>query len=63
MWSFKEGLVPVELNGKYGYIDINARTVIPFKYGSAYEFESGKARVGLGKRDFYIDRNGNEVKE
>lgn len=63
MWPFKEGLVPVELNGRYGYIDINAKTVIPFKYGSADEFEDGKARVGLGNRDFYIDWKGNEIKE
>jgi hypothetical protein len=63
LWSFEEGLVPVRLHGKSGYIDANGKTVIPFRYDDAYGFKDGKARVTLGRRDFYIDRRGHEVKE
>ena len=46
--------------GKYGYKH-NGRVVIPAKYDYAWPFSSGKARVKLKGRKFFIDRNGNEV--
>lgn len=50
----------VEKDGKYGYIDMNGKLVIPFQYDEAYPFsENGLAFVvtenGLGG---YIDKTG-----
>jgi len=59
---FRKGVVPVKLNGKWGFIDKTDREVIPIKYDKVYTFESGRARVKLNDREFYIDKNGNEVK-
>ena len=50
------------LNGKWGYFDENGRVVIPAKYASAWHFRAaGVASVadGIGKDDYYIDKNGN----
>ncbi len=52
--DFSEGLAdcaivasPTEL--KYGYIDRNGKTVIPFSFDDASHFENGVARVGIGQ--------------
>ena len=58
---FEEGLAWAKLDGKYGFIDKTNKVVIPFKYDSAESFSGGKARVTLSGREFYIDKNGNEV--
>ena len=41
-----EGLFPVKQNGKWGYVDENNRTVIPFIYDVANPFSEGYAVVG-----------------
>lgn len=51
----------MQINGKLGFIDKAGKLVIPAKYDDAESFHSGKARVLLNGRRFYIDRNGNEV--
>lgn len=64
----EDNLINVKLNSNWGYIDATGKTVIPFKYGSAYRFEHGLALVsnhGYVKEDTYrvglIDKNGKEV--
>ena len=34
--SFADNIIPVKLNGKWGYVDPNGKTVIPFSYDAAW---------------------------
>ena len=43
---FSNGLAPVEKNGKWGYINTDNETVIPFQYDIAGLFNEGYAIVG-----------------
>lgn len=43
---FSDGLAAVKKDGKWGYIDTEGKTVIPFQYDLAYEFNEGYAIVG-----------------
>lgn len=58
---FMEGLAPVMLGGKYGYIDKEGSCVIPYRYEVAGVFAEGLARVALNGRFGYIDRQGKQV--
>jgi hypothetical protein len=52
------------LNGKIGFVNSLGEEIIPLIYDDAgYNFHDGKARVTLNGRTFYIDKNGNEIKE
>jgi hypothetical protein len=42
---FSEGLAPVCLDGKWGYINHRSEIIIPFLYGDALPFQNGKAIV------------------
>ena len=59
--DFSEGLAKVELNGKYGFIDITGQEVIPLKYDDAYVFREGLAEVKLNGKWGYIDKTGKEI--
>lgn len=61
--SFNEGMAGFRINWKYGFINKNFEEVIPPIYDIAYEFKDGIAHVRKDNRDFYIDKNGNFVKE
>ncbi len=56
-----ERITPVELNGKYGYVNKTGKEVIPFKYDYAYSFSEGLAAVKLNGKWRYIDKTGKEV--
>lgn len=46
----QDGYVAAKFGKKYGYLDMEGQTVIPFKYDMAYEFINGCAAVSqLGK--------------
>ena len=66
---FCEGLAVVTgQNGKYGFIDMSGREVIPCVYFEAYDFNSGAALVSLAAhidedRWTYIDKQGNRLTE
>ena len=62
-WNFGEGLAPVKTNGKWGFIDPSGKFVLQPIYDEpvGQTFFNGKAKVKLNGREFYIDRNGNEV--
>lgn len=51
---FSEGLAPVKLNGKYGYINRKGSVVIDFKYNSADSFKNGLAKVKTQNGEGYI---------
>jgi len=44
--AISDGLAPVKLGGKWGYIDESGKTVIPLKYDFAGRFKEGVAVVG-----------------
>ena len=44
--QFSDGLAPVKQNGKWGYINTDGETVIPFQYDIAGLFNEGYAIVG-----------------
>ncbi|MGC8866642.1 MAG: WG repeat-containing protein [Elusimicrobiales bacterium] len=56
-----EGLCPVKLNGKWGFINNKNKTVIPFKYDDAGIFSEGLAAVELKGKWGVIDINGRMV--
>ena len=52
MMNYSEGLIAVEnVNGKWGFLDVNGKTVIPFIYDGAGNFSEGmeKRRIQAGK--------------
>ncbi|HZL09525.1 MAG TPA: WG repeat-containing protein [Prolixibacteraceae bacterium] len=48
---------------KYGFINREGKEKIPLIYDDASDFEGGLARVCLGYKRGFIDRNGNWVKD
>lgn len=76
MYSFSEGLAPVNMGikisggggdeiveepGKWGYINKSGTMVIPLNYDSAGPFVEGKAQVVLDNQEFYIDATGKRI--
>lgn len=51
-------LFPLEHNSKFGYIDSNAKLVIPFSFVRAYPFSNGLAAVLSGISWGYINQSG-----
>ena len=64
--GFNDGLAPVEVNRKSGYIDRTGRMVIAPQYEYASAFRNGIAEVVVGRdstqRRYYIDRTGKPVR-
>ena len=48
-----EGLTPVCLNGKWGYVDDSYNLVIPPIFGHAQSFNAGYAKVFILEKEFY----------
>jgi serine/threonine protein kinase len=59
--AIEYGLMPVENNGEYGYINKEGKEVIPFIYDKAFYFKEGLALVENDGKYGYIDKEGNEV--
>jgi hypothetical protein len=62
---FSEGLVPVRLNGKYGFVNKTGKEIVPLKYDFARDFNQdlqGLAIVKLNDKCHYIDKKGNRWK-
>lgn len=55
---FVEGLMTVEVDGKYGFIDKGGSLVIPAVFDRVEDFSDGMARVLMGGQEGYIDRTG-----
>ncbi|MBP3520569.1 MAG: WG repeat-containing protein [Oscillospiraceae bacterium] len=60
-----EGLIAVKLDGKWGFVDMAGKEVIPCRYGSNKNngpcFSEGLAAVKLDTKWGYIDRTGKEA--
>lgn len=51
----QEGLIAVQRDGLWGYMDVsNGEMVTPFKYTSVEAFEFGSAKVSIGNESFLI---------
>jgi hypothetical protein len=63
-WAFKDGLLEVESDGKWGFIDIHGEVVIPIQFHRANGFAETLAAVEFSdeKNQWgFIDRGGNMV--
>lgn len=68
LWDFAEGLAPVQLGQKWGFINPKGEFAIPPNFEWVTPFSEGRAlvRVGIGGPPFkigFIDRNGKFVGE
>lgn len=59
--KFSEGLAPVSIGGKCGYISKDGNMVIPFRFETAHPFKEGLAAVLLNGKFGYIDNTGKSV--
>ena len=55
-------LILIKLNGLYGFIDNEGKTIIQAIFNKAENFNNGKAKVSKNGIEYYIDENGNEIK-
>jgi hypothetical protein len=58
VYAFSDGLAPVELAGKWGYVDRVGNVVVPIQYDIGHMFSEGIASVQLDGKWGYIDRSG-----
>jgi len=65
--NFSEGLALVKKDGKYGYIDTKGKVIIPMQFDDAWcfswTFTGSKALVRKSKREYYINKNGEEIRK
>lgn len=61
--SFSEGMANFRVNWKYGFINKDFEEIIPPIYDFAYDFKDGLSLVEKDGKWFYIDKQGNFVKE
>jgi WG containing repeat len=54
----KEKITQARIGNKWGYINTQGAIQIPLKFDNAGSFKYGVAEVTVGKRIFYIDRQG-----
>ena len=59
--GFSEGVVPVEVGKKWGYLNSKGKMSAEAKYDKALEFNNGRGVVKLGNSFFLVDVNGNET--
>ena len=60
-WSFAEGLAPVALRKKVGFIDKSGKEVIPLIYDAVWKFKNGFAKVKLNDKYGCLDKSGNLI--
>ena len=61
--DFCEGFARVDLNGKWGFIDIKGNMAIPAIYERAEDFCEGLASVDVKGKCGYIDTKGTQYWE
>lgn len=59
--DFCEGVAPVMINNKWGYMDQNGEIVIEPQFDEAEKFDNGLARVRNGWQSHTIDKAGNLI--
>jgi hypothetical protein len=60
-WGFSEGLTPLELGGKEGYVDLRGHFVIPPQFEEANGFSESLAAVKVDGKWGAIDKSGQLV--
>jgi hypothetical protein len=55
------GLYPINVNGKYGYMDKSGKTIISPQFDMAYGFSESLAHVRIGTKSGYINTKGSIV--
>lgn len=61
--NFSDGLLAVEINGKYGFVSKTGEMLIPAIFDEVYSpFDRGLSYVRLGSSEGYIDVKGNWVR-
>lgn len=55
---FSDGLAKISQKGKFGYVDMSGKLVIPVIFDDATDFKYGKAMVEFGNKRFCINKNG-----
>ncbi len=56
--NVQEGLIRIQENGKYGFVDINSNIKIPAKFSLAFDFDRGVSRFVAARKTGLIDKNG-----
>jgi len=56
-----DGRIPVRLNEKSGYLNLQGQVAIPFIYDGVDSFSGGLAAVQKGDKWGYVDREGNVI--
>lgn len=59
--AFSDGLGVIKMRGKYGYVDLNGKIVIPCIYDNAGDFCECRAAVAIKDKCGFIDRNGKQI--
>jgi len=59
--DFSEGLAPVKIKGKFGFIDKNYNLVIEPNFDKAWNFSEGLAAVMISGKWGFIDKKGVEI--
>lgn len=57
------GIAAVELNGKWGYVNLRGEEIVPFEYDEADIFTEGFAGVRLGDKWGFINAKGERICE
>jgi hypothetical protein len=58
---FREGLIPVEINDKWGFINLKNEIVVRPEFDHVEPFSEGLARVQVGKLLGFVNRDGKVV--
>ncbi len=56
--TFSEGLAPVRIDGKWGFIDKEGKIVINPQFDEVYKFSEGLAAIRIAKQWGFIDKEG-----
>jgi len=59
--TFSNGMLAIEKDKKYGYLDTTGKLVIPVKYDEVTSFDQGYAVAKLDKKYFIITKTGKEI--
>ncbi|HKO97012.1 MAG TPA: WG repeat-containing protein [Pyrinomonadaceae bacterium] len=59
--AFAEGLYPVAVNGKWGFIDKTAKMVVAPRFDAVAPFKDGIAAIRIGRQYNFIDTRGKYI--
>ncbi|MDH5474267.1 MAG: WG repeat-containing protein [Cyclobacteriaceae bacterium] len=61
VWGFKDGFLPIEIRGKWGYLNVKGEIVVETIYDYASQYEKGYGLVRLKKTFGIVDVTGNVI--